>query len=127
MPFAGHVSVVAVRLQQAGQGYDLVAEYPLIVVVSHLLGRNGLGNVWHTVSMTVHSGQQHGASRGAIGRGMVVGKRQALRCQSRDIRRTDFAAEGRNIGIAKIVRENQNDIGAISLLRADDGRCAQKC
>ena len=56
---------------------------------------------------------------------MIISKRKAFRREPCNIRGTNLAAKRRDIRVAKIVGENEHDIGSIRLLGADESLHAQ--
>ena len=122
MPLTRHIRVIAGSLQQCGYGDNVTAQHPLVVgILLLLMGRQHLGNIGHTGNMRVHAGEQHRPSWRTVGRGVIVGKTDALLRQRIDSGRANFAAVGREIGEAQIIGQHQHDIGSLNR------RCIELC
>ena len=116
MPFTSHISMVTVCLQYVSKCDYFIVQHPLVVIISHLLSRQSLGNIWHTVPVTVHTSKQHSSRWRAATGSMIISEGKTFRSESGNVRCINLTTKRRNVCIAKIVGENEHDIGTFRLL-----------
>ncbi len=106
VPLADHVGAVAGGLECLGDREAAPVEVAAIAVehaIFHHVADAGL--------VRVEAGEERGAGRAAAGRVVELGEAHAAAGQAVEVGRFDFAAVAAEIGVAHVVRHNEDDVG----------------
>ena len=118
VPLAGHVRVIAGAAQQRGDGDDPARQVALVAGASLLVVVGAPRHRAEARRVRVGSREQH-RPRGRAGGGHEEAREQQPRARQRvEVRRADLAAQDAEICVAEVVRDDQQDVGALPAFSA---------
>ena len=127
MPFTDGVGVVAGIAQKFREWNDALGQ-TILVSGDGNTGQSVTTLTRYTGDMIIVAAKEHGARRFAKGRGMKLGKENSFPGQRIDVGRVDVSAINAEVGITKIIRDDQKNIrsprfsGGVSRLAANESK-----
>ena len=113
MPFTGHHGLITRRLQQLGDGRQIIGQARAISGFFHLAVPAAKGAGAKAGVGRIAPCQERGTRRAAAPVVIKVAKAQAVCRHAVEVGRIDLTAIAAEIGVARIVGHNDNDVGTL--------------
>jgi flavin-binding protein dodecin len=110
VPLAGHIGVIAGLPEQRRHRHDAVGEHGLVAGLSLLVVVRAPEHRAESGGVRVDAGEQHRASRRAGRRDEEAREQQAGARERVEVRRADLGAGHAEVGVAEIVRDDQQHV-----------------